>query len=470
MRVVFMAIAIVICVFSGELVMAQSDNYKIKITVEGIEDTVAYLGYNFGLKKYLQDTSVVDELGTVYFDGDKDLKTGVYFLYSKGYYMEFIVDEQDFELKTKIGESYTNMEVINSPTNVDFRDFQNVMINHQKSMKEISISLDSTSTSNDSLVAINRTQELNSTNKIKRDSLGIAYKDSFVGQILALMALSPDFSFEGDSLTYSEKMDQYGAFRKGYFDQVDFNSEGLLRTPVFHPKVIEYLDRVTFQHPDSVIASVEMLLTKAKNNEEMYRYLLGTIFQKYQNPKIMGMDKVFVYLADEYYLSGKATWAEESMLEELTEEMKFHRKNQLGLKAPQIYFQDTTGVTNNLYNINHDYIVLYFYSPTCGHCKKKTPVLKEVYDKLDGKVEVVAVNTDTDKVKWIEFINELDLNWLNYADMEYHSNFRVEYNVRSTPMIYVLDKDKTLIAKKLDVEQLEDFINNRMKIDQEVNN
>ena len=70
----------------------------------------------------------------------------------------------------------------------------------------------------------------------------------------------------------------------------------------------------------------------------------------------------------------------------------------------------------------------------------------------------------TDIPKWKGFIKEFELDWLNYADPHLRSNFRVQYNVRTTPVIYILDKDKKIIAKKLDVEQLEGFINDQIRI------
>jgi len=152
-------------------------------------------------------------------------------------------------------------------------------------------------------------------------------------------------------------------------------------------------------------------------------------------------------------------------LVKLKDEMKFHRENQLGMQAPYIALEDTIGQKVRLYHVKSDFTVLYFYSPTCGHCKKKTPILKEVYDRVKDKgVEVVAVCTDTEVDKWKDFIKDFGLNWLNYGDPNLRSNFRVQYNVRSTPVLYVLDENKKIIAKKLDVDQVENFLLDQIKL------
>ena len=110
--------------------------------------------------------------------------------------------------------------------------------------------------------------------------------------------------------------------------------------------------------------------------------------------------------------------------------------------------------------------MLYFYDPDCGHCKKKTPELLRLYDeKLKPQgVEVIAVCTDTDTDKWKKYVREYGIYVLNGADPQYRSNFRFEYNINTTPKIYIVDANKRIIAKNLDVEQIEEFISHQINL------
>ena len=45
-------------------------------------------------------------------------------------------------------------------------------------------------------------------------------------------------------------------------------------------------------------------------------------------------------------------------------------------------------------------------------------------------------------------------------DPDRTTHFDYYYNVRSTPLIYILDREKRIIAKKLAVEDLTSFISN----------
>ncbi|WP_422358991.1 thioredoxin-like domain-containing protein [Reichenbachiella sp.] len=452
--------------------LAQTPNsekrpYRIEITVEGLEDSVAYLGYYMGNKRYVLDTTSIDGKGNMVFENNKSIKTGVYFLYTGSYTMDFLVDRSlDFKLSTKKATTYPDLEIVNSEDNEQFRAFQLVMIDHQTKVKELTGSLDSTSVMSDTVRVREEMAKLSELNTQKRDSLLEAFGNSFMSQVLIMMAKSPELEIDSDSLTIEQKKSQYNYYKDHFFDGLDFDSEGLLRTPSFYGKVKEYIDRVTFQNPDSIIASVDYVLAKCKNNPELYRFWMGTFFGEYQNPKIMGMDKVFVHLSDNYYLNGKVDWADSTLLAELSKEMTFLRENQIGSKAPQMYLLDTLENRRSLYDVKSDYLVLFFYDPDCGHCKKKTPVLYDLYKKMGGDFDVMAVTVGTDTKKWKEFIEKFDLKgWMHLGDPYYKSNFRVQYNVRSTPQVYIVDKDKTIIAKKLDVEQIEGFINDRKRMD-----
>ncbi len=55
------------------------------------------------------------------------------------------------------------------------------------------------------------------------------------------------------------------------------------------------------------------------------------------------------------------------------------------------------------------------------------------------------------------------LDWINGWDPERRTNFGYYYNVETTPMIYILDRDKTIIAKKLSVDDIPSFIDTYRK-------
>jgi thiol-disulfide isomerase/thioredoxin len=130
---------------------------------------------------------------------------------------------------------------------------------------------------------------------------------------------------------------------------------------------------------------------------------------------------------------------------------------------------------------------LYFWDPECGHCKKTTPKLETLYQKKfkDRNVEIFAVGKaiGEDFDKWKNFIRKNDLNFINvgvtdqlYRDAQDTTkgqpklmnvlrktsleslNYQNTYDIFSTPKVFVLDKDKRIIAKSISISQLEDMI------------
>jgi hypothetical protein len=91
-----------------------------------------------------------------------------------------------------------------------------------------------------------------------------------------------------------------------------------------------------------------------------------------------------------------------------------------------------------------------------------------MYEKtLKGMgVKVLAVSTlfgEDGKIKWVNFVNEHGLyDWIN-AWNPYSYDFKLKYDILTTPQIYILDEHKKILAKKIGPEQVTDILNMLMK-------
>ena len=92
--------------------------------------------------------------------------------------------------------------------------------------------------------------------------------------------------------------------------------------------------------------------------------------------------------------------------------------------------------------------------------KKAIPKLHDIYQEelLDKGIKVFAVYTQGDQEEWNEFIEEHELyDFINVWDPYRQTEFHKYYDVNSTPTIFVLDEDKTIIGKKIAVEDIPSF-------------
>jgi len=194
----------------------------------------------------------------------------------------------------------------------------------------------------------------------------------------------------------------------------------------------------------------------------------------------MGMDKVYVHIADKYYIP-EAEWSNPEFIADLKERVEKLKPTMIGVKATDIQLVSVpaehfisaaeneelkknpyVGTFFQLYDIKSKFTILYFWEVDCGFCKKATPLLYEAYERLKDKgVEVIAVSTlggEEGKVKWINYINENGFyDWTN-AWNPYDFTFKTIYDVATTPQLFVLDQDMKIIAKRIAPEQAEKII------------
>lgn len=217
---------------------------------------------------------------------------------------------------------------------------------------------------------------------------------------------------------------------------------------------------------DTVYKESVNLIERARGCKAMFRYLVSYCFNYSLESKIMGMDAAFVYLSKRYYLSGQADWIDKENLEKIEREVILTQYNLIGMKAQELKLPTMEGDWVSLYETDAPFTLLMFWESDCGHCKKQVPqVKKDLLDKFKPYgFKVFAVHTQNDKEKWEKFVADHDLfDFINCWDPHNQTNFRVYYHIESTPMFYLLDKDKKIIGKKLDIEQMADMMKRKFE-------
>jgi peroxiredoxin len=434
---------------------------KVEITINNFNESEVIIGNHFGTQRLIYDTISVNQ-SKIVIESDSIIPKGLYFIYSPSLYVEFVLAESNFYLEFDASTYRSTGFTTNSLENQIFTDFQTNMSKWQPKQRELAQSLDSLSGS-DSLNVRNELIEITSTINNYQDSIIDTYSDSFFAGFVSLMRgkQTPDFkNIEDEKERNNQK---YLWLKEHYFD--DINLVEMMRTPVVDQYVNKYFNELIIPQPDSINKAIDKLFDMVNEDDQAFRYWLVTFFNKYQESNLMGMDAVTAHLVENYYLSPRVDWITEESRAEMVKELQFIKPNLIGKPAPFLNLVDTSGSNWTLREHNSDYIILYFYDPDCGVCKKKTPVLYADYELIKNEGgEVAGICTTTDQSRWKEYIKNNDLNWINLADPNFKSNFRASYNVRSTPQVYILDRNKKIIAKKLDVSQVLSFIKDHKRV------
>lgn len=438
--------------FAGLPAAAQS-GYEIEVTLKGLKDTSCVLGhYNHSRTSFIsKDTARADHTGKMVFKGGA-LPGGIYLVLlpgnSKWAEVVYSGTETRFSMTSDTTDIVANMKVSGSEENAFFYEFQQTMGTKMLEIEKLHAA-------NPQDPAIKKLQQ--ETEAYRKDAIArqpTLLTSKFLTAIQAPeVPPAPKLPNGKDDSTWV-----FNYYKSHYWDNIDFNDDRLLRTPIMQSKIEQYVKNLVVQNPDTLIKEADALIAKSQN-KDFRQFLIRYFASEYENPKTVGTEAVFVHMAEKYYLSGEIALSDDGK-KRISDRVKVLKPLLVGKKLPDLLLWDDQKKPFSINDLPADYTVVFFYSPTCGHCKESAPKLLEFHEKNKGQgVSVVAVATENSDEEWKKFITDQKTAALrNGYDYSGQIDFRSQFDVLSTPTVYVLDKSKKIIARKMPVEQLDDFL------------
>jgi thiol-disulfide isomerase/thioredoxin len=467
-----------ICLFLPAAGIYAQAGYSIDITLKPYKNTWIYLGHHYGPKKALADSVLLDANSKGTFKGAQALPGGIYFVVSprKEILFELLIDKQQtFSIQADTSNLPDGVVFTNSPDNTLFKNYTSFASTTGQAAANLNAQLASAKSAKDSAAITPRLRQLSEKLQTHRDSLAKKYPSSILTALFNAMkepVVPPASKHPGGKY---DSMYAYQYYKAHYWDGVEFDDERLVRTPFFEPKLIRYYRELVPPNPDSIIKEVDRMVLYSRGSKEMYKYFMVHFVQKYVNPEFMGQDAVFVHLFEKYINTGQTDFFTPQYKDFMTKRAYSIMANLIGRPAANLEMVDTSGKPRPLYGIKSDMVVVCFWDPTCGHCKETVPRLDSMY-KVKWKnqgVTLYGVMTDGGKENWTKFIKDHNLkDWVHVYQLpskEVEDNaagrpsYKQLYDVYQTPLLYLLDKDKRIVAKKLSFEQLDEVISLKLK-------
>lgn len=445
---------------SGVLNAAPQKGYKITVSIKNAKDTVLYLGYYLGKYTPAMDTARINKKGQFVFSSDTaTLKSGVYFFSNpQGRYAEFIVnlDKPNYTFKTDEANWITNMQVSGSPENKAFYEYQ--CLTH----KYFNLSDSVQKNTPDKELGKQRARELRrELDGIQEGMISQHPEFLFCRMLKAVKEVEvPVVDEKGDTLTRQQRAEYYGDH---YFDNMSLDCNAMLRTPpaVFYDRVERFFNGYLGQaSPDVICEYADKVIDMARPAKDVFQFLVNYLAEKYLQSHVMTHDAVYVHMIEKYYATGEATWASPSDIDSEVERATKWKRLLVGQMAPDfgVLYKEQW---HHLNDIKNKYTLLIFWSPTCGHCATMIPAIHDFYKKHSEKYDIgtFAINTDIhEEDKWLEFIKDKNLyDWNNYNGGVANVDWKDLYDVVSTPVIYLLDQNHKILAKKVDAKILSEI-------------
>jgi len=506
-------------IFTVSYFLSFSQGHNIEVNIQNLKKQDVIIGHYFNDQLIPDDTITLNNKGIGMFKGKEAYPTGMYFLFlpNKNKF-DFILDkDQDFIIIADTTDFLDKVSFKKSEENSVFMDYQKHMRTAGKEQEELMKKREEFKSDN------KKVKEIDEQLKLIREKM-TTYHNEVVSKYSNLFFIKFLIATRRPEVpkTITDKKQQYYWFRHHYFDNFDVSDPGLLRTPIYENTIETYIDRVLMQHPDTLIPEVDMLIEKSRTNQELFRFMLVFLFNKYASSQIMTSENVYVHIAEKYYIK-EAEWSNPEFLMELKKKIANKKKCLIGNQAYNINYNlapiDTLKInallteienykskglqiekseadsiikynlkveilqdymtkfeeTYALKDVTADYTIIWFWTPSCSHCRKDTPKFYEMYIEKGMKeknVEIIAMYMQKDLTEWkkhtkdikdwLEFIKKHKLNdWVNAWNP--FDSFRRNFDITSSPVLYLLDKNKKIIAKKISYEQAFDIIESELK-------
>lgn len=214
-------------------------------------------------------------------------------------------------------------------------------------------------------------------------------------------------------------------------------------------------DRNVFREIDSTINRAG---SRAEKSEAALR-----LFSFFTNSSIMGDENYAVYIARKYFLDGKLETDEENMLR-IKMYDRLNGNSLIGMEMPELTLLDQNNEKVDVKRNRARYKLIYFYDTGCPQCKLQSPMLLRIYRELrTSGLDIYAVYTGTNSEDFLWYIenvfesagieengNEGGKRWFNLYDPEYESSFYENFNVLSTPQLFIIDEFGFVAGRNLD--------------------
>ncbi|MEO6039136.1 MAG: redoxin domain-containing protein [Saprospiraceae bacterium] len=453
-------------ILSGTAFGQKPDSTLIDVQIEGLSAGMARLIGTYGDQNVIVDSTQVGADGHFILRREHPLPAGFYTFLLPGQKNFALLFDQDQRctLRAKLPDIVGTMQMTGSPnTDLLFQTFR-FQTQQEPELKQLSeVMGKNPPNSPEFLQAKARQTQMLDARKAYLQGIYKANPTAFFTKF-KIAGQNPDpvdFRKPNGDLDTLRQLIHY---RTHFWDGVDFTDERLLHTPVIVNKLRRYIKELTPQKPDSIIVVADQIIDRVSPNREYFKLFANWIGLQYENTKTTVMDgeAVYVHVIRKYMTPERAFWSTPKEIEDLQKHVGEMEASLLGRKGMDVRAQNAAGQFKSIYEMTAPIIVIFMYSPDCEHCQKDAPKIEEIYEKWKTLgVDFYAIAVNTTDAEWREFEKKNHFTFTNVFDPTNRAIYG-KYFVDITPELYVLNKDRIIVAKNLHADQLEEVFAREM--------
>ena len=177
-----------------------------------------------------------------------------------------------------------------------------------------------------------------------------------------------------------------------FFNDVDFNDLSLIPTNVLTTKIIDFLSvqqtmgQTHEQQIMSIIMGIDNVLYRSSVNFEMYKFVFQYLIGGFNE---LGYEDVVDYMTRIPY--SEELNCNENQYNELQNIVEYNSRVRIGSQAKNISGQTVFNEEFDMYELDSEFVIVYFWSYTCDHCRENIKQFKTFLEE-NPEFSLVAVS------------------------------------------------------------------------------
>lgn len=140
---------------------------------------------------------------------------------------------------------------------------------------------------------------------------------------------------------------------------------------------------------------------------------------------------------------------------------KMYNKNKVGALATDFTYTTPDGRTHSLHRTTGSQTLIVFYNPGCDVCRQVLQHIDQsviVNKAIDNGLKVLCISVTGEEDEWRGHMKEIPQRAIVGIDKSGDINRESLYDIKAFPTLYLLDKDKKVIAKDPMIQQVEQIL------------
>ena len=449
-------------------IQSTGNGFNLEVTYPGQEGKKIYFGQYWRGSTYARDSVMVPANGKAVFTSKEKYPEGQYFIYiAPDLRTDLLIGGEQSKIQININnKDYHRSTVSGSNDTKLLWDYMGMVTESENIVETLNDQLSDPKTTSQKKKNIEK--EIAKEEEIAQAHIADLIKNnrnSWFGTFLKGMT-SINLPYPNPK-NEKEFIDNKNFGKAHYFDNINLTDARLWRTNYMTSYIDTYLRQWVDPIPDSLAIAANNLVTKTKSNEACFKEMLSYLVNMSTTSNRMGDENIWAKLCEEYIFDKKLSWIDDTQMSGLQYMYEHIKNNRIGMRARNIKLTTMDGKTVETNDIQSEYLMIYFYGHDCHYCMEETPrIYNDIYLKYKDKgLQVVAIDIKgSDKKEWEKFVKDNKMtSWINAADPNNKSQYWMNYDTSYIPSVFVLDKNKKIVAKKIDSEALKQFFDYYIK-------